>query len=135
MDWTTCLVMPIYAPSVRHAMCGVSTMPLLDSTRGIITAKNLDALRPGTLFVNTARAEIIEEGALTRRLSRGDVPAGLDVFEREPLPKNDPLLRIPGVVVTPHVAWRTDEAFRGLTEQVIRSMSSFLAGGRFNRVI
>lgn len=50
-------------------------MPLLDSTRGIIAAKNLDALRPGTLFVNTARAEVIEPGALLARLQRGDIPA------------------------------------------------------------
>lgn len=110
-------------------------LPLLDSTRGIITAQDLEGLRPGTLFINTARAEIIETGALTRRLSRGDVPAGLDVFEREPLPATDPLLDIPGVVVTPHIAWRTDEAYRGLTEQMIRSVASFLTGGRFNRVI
>lgn len=60
-------------------------MPLLDSTRGIITAKNLDALRPGTLFVNTARAEVIEPGALLARLQRGDIPAALDVFDHEPL--------------------------------------------------
>ena len=59
-------------------------MPLLDSTRGIITAKNLDALRPGTLFVNTARAEVIEPGALLARLQRGDIPAALDVFDHEP---------------------------------------------------
>ena len=55
-------------------------MPLLDSTRGIITAENLEALRPGTLFVNTARAEILEPGALLKRLERGDIPAALDVF-------------------------------------------------------
>ncbi len=110
-------------------------LPLLDSTRGVITGRDLEALRPGTLFVNTARAEIIEQGALTRRLLRGDVPAGLDVFEHEPLPKDDPLLGIPGVVITPHVAWRTDEAYRGLTEQVVRSMAAFFTGSRVNRVV
>ena len=88
-------------------------MPLLDSTRGIITAKNLDALRPGTLFVNTARAEVIEPGALLARLQRGDIPAALDVFDHEPLAADDPLCKIPGIVLTPHIAWRTDGAYIG----------------------
>ena len=58
-------------------------MPLLDSTKGIVTAENLEALKPGTMFINTARAEIIEPGALLARLQRGDIPAALDVFEHE----------------------------------------------------
>lgn len=110
-------------------------MPLLDSTRGIITAKNLDALHPGTLFVNTARAEVIEPGALLARLQRGDIPAALDVFDHEPLAADDPLCKIPGIVLTPHIAWRTDGAYIGMTKQVVQSIAAFFKGEEFNVVV
>ena len=110
-------------------------MPLLDSTRGIITAKHLEALRPGTLFVNTARAEVIEQGALLNRLQRGDIPAALDVFDHEPLTADDPLCRIPGIVLTPHIAWRTDGAYIGLTKQVVQSIAAFFKHEDFNVVV
>ncbi|MBW3091591.1 D-2-hydroxyacid dehydrogenase family protein [Bifidobacterium sp. 82T10] len=107
-------------------------LPLLAETAGIVTIRELDRMRPGTLFLNTARAEIVEPGALTARLLRGDVRAALDVYEREPLPLDDPLRRVPGIVLTPHVAWRNDEAYVGLTRQVVQSIRSFFAGGDFN---
>lgn len=107
-------------------------LPLLDSTRGIVTAAELDRMRQGTLFINTARAEIIEPGALSARLSRGDIRAALDVFDHEPLPMDDQLRSVPGIILTPHVAWRNDEAYIGLTKQVVQSIASFFTGGTFN---
>lgn len=109
-------------------------MPLLPATEGIVKAEHLERMRAGTLFVNTARAEIIERGALTRRLLKGDIPAALDVFEQEPLPADDPLFTIPGVMLTPHVAWRNDEAYVSLTKQVVQSLAAFFTGGEFNVV-
>ncbi|MBT1173692.1 D-2-hydroxyacid dehydrogenase family protein [Bifidobacterium sp. MA2] len=111
-------------------------MPLIDgATRGLITADNLAHLKPGTMFVNTARAEVIEPGALTARLAKGDIPAALDVYEREPLPADDPLRAIPGIVLTPHVAWRTDGAFAELTRQMVEDVRAFLTGGEVNVVV
>lgn len=111
-------------------------MPLIDgATRGLITADNLAHLKPGTMFVNTARAEIIEPGALTARLAKGDIPAALDVYEREPLPADDPLRAVPGIVLTPHVAWRTDGAFAELTRQMVGATRAFLTGGEVNVVV
>lgn len=110
-------------------------LPLLESTAGLITAGHLDRLRPGTLFVNTARAEVIEHGALSARLARGDIRAGLDVFEHEPLPADDPLRSMPNVVLTPHVAWRDDEAYVSLTHQVFQAVASFFKGGDYNAVV
>lgn len=52
------------------------------------------------MFINTARAEIIEPGALLSRLQRGDIPAALDVFDHEPLAVDDPLCSIPGIILT-----------------------------------
>lgn len=110
-------------------------MPLLDSTKGIVTAENLEALKPGTMFINTARAEIIEPGALLARLQRGDIPAALDVFEHEPLTADDPLCSIPGIILTPHTAWRTDGAYVGITRQVAQSVAAFCKGEDFNVVV
>ena len=110
-------------------------MPLLAATKGIVTAESLDHIKPGTLFINTARAEVIERGALAKRLLRGDIKAALDVFEHEPLPENDPLRRVPGIILTPHVAWRNEEAYRNLTRQVFQSVAAFATGGDFNAVV
>ena len=86
-----------------------------------------------TLFVNTARAEVIEPGALLARLQRGDIPAALDVFDHEPLAADDPLCKIPGIVLTPHIAWRTDGAYIGMTKQVVQSIAAFFKGGGIQR--
>ena len=110
-------------------------MPLLDATRGLITAEHLEHMRPGTLFVNTARAEIIEPGALTARLLRGDIPAALDVFDREPLPLDDPIRNVPGIILTPHVAWRNDEAYAENTRQMVQAIVAFYKGESYNVLV
>lgn len=106
-------------------------LPLIEGaggTQGLITAADLDRLRPGSMLVNTARAEVIESGALLARLRRGDVLAALDVYDREPVRADDPLCAIPGIVLTPHVGWRTDAAFEELTRQMVDDMIGFLRG-------
>lgn len=110
-------------------------LPLLDSTKGIVTAQNLEALKPGTMFINTARAEIIESGALLSRLQRGDIPAALDVFDHEPITADDPLCSIPSIILTPHTAWRTDGAYVGITKQVVQSVAAYFKGEDFNVVV
>ncbi len=109
-------------------------MPLTDETHGMITSEHLDAMRPGTIFINTARAEVIASGALEKRLARGDIPAGLDVFDTEPLPADSPLRSMPNLVLTPHVAWRSDGANRNLTRQCVESIASYFTGGDYNAV-
>ena len=71
-------------------------LPLNNATRGIVTAENLAHVKPGTLFINTARSEVIESGALLARLQKGDVPAALDVFDHEPLTADDAICHVPG---------------------------------------
>lgn len=110
-------------------------LPLNESTRGMIDARILDRLHAGTLFINTARSEIITPGALAQRLQRGNIRAGLDVFDCEPLPDDDPLRALSNVILTPHVAWRNDEACANLTRQVVESVASFFTGGTMNQVV
>lgn len=106
-----------------------------NATGGIVTAEAIDAMRPGTVFVNTARAEVVEPGALLARLRRGDIAAGLDVYDHEPLHAGEELTRLPNVTLTPHVAWRTDGAFRELTRQMVEAMARFFEGRDWHVVV
>ncbi|MFF2079094.1 NAD(P)-dependent oxidoreductase [Kitasatospora sp. NPDC058162] len=80
-------------------------------TTGIIDARRLALLRPDALLVNTARAALVDMAELRRRLSAGALGGvALDVFDVEPLPADDPLRTDPRALVTPHMAWMTDDA-------------------------
>ena len=80
-------------------------LPLAESTRHLIGEQELRMMRPGAFLLNTARGGLIDEPALIRALGEGWIAgAGLDVFEKEPPDPNNPLLRFPNVVHTPHSA-------------------------------
>ena len=110
-------------------------LALNDDTQGIIGAAQLDRMHPGTMLVNTARAELIAPGALGERLLRGDITAGIDVTAPEPLPDDDPLRTLPNLVITPHVAWRSGNALHALVGQNVRSATAFLRGERLNAIV
>lgn len=83
-------------------------LPLTDATRGLLNRDMLALMRPGAVLVNTARGEIVEEAALVDALRSGRLSAaGLDVFAREPVAEDNPLLRLDNVVLSPHVSWYT----------------------------
>ena len=85
---------------------------LNEHTRGIVRAADLSRMKPTALLVNTARAELIEPGALVQALTNGRPGyAALDVFEKEPLPKEHPLLHMPNVLCTPHAGWAEYDTF------------------------
>ena len=85
--------------------------PLTEETRGMISGQQLDAMKPSAYLVNCARGGIVDEQALCAALkSKGIAGAGLDVFESEPLPGDNPLLALDNVITSPHVAGVTLEA-------------------------
>jgi phosphoglycerate dehydrogenase-like enzyme len=85
-------------------------VPLDSETRHMIDAKALASMKPGAVLINTARGGLVDEAALIEALRHGPLrAAGLDTFEQEPTPMDNPLLRLENVVVMPHVAWLTTE--------------------------
>jgi D-3-phosphoglycerate dehydrogenase / 2-oxoglutarate reductase len=88
---------------------------LNEETRGILDRRRLELLKPGAVFVNTARGALVDQAALTDLLSEGRIAAaGLDVFIEEPLPPGHPLTCLANVTLTAHAAWMSPEAGRRL---------------------
>lgn len=92
-------------------------LALRPETRGLLDAVRLGRMKPGAVLINTARAQIVEADALVAALRSGRIGhAGLDVFDTEPLPADDPLRTLPNVTLTTHAAWYTREAGDRLLE-------------------
>ena len=86
-------------------------------------------MKPGSILVNTARAELVDEKALTAALRRGSLSlAALDVLWKEPPPEDSPLLRLPNVVVTPHVAFATRQASERMVRTAIENLVGYFTG-------
>jgi glyoxylate reductase len=79
--------------------------PLTEETRGLIGARELSLMKPTSILINTSRGPVVDQRALAEALQAGRIfGAGLDVFEVEPLPMDDPLLKLENVVIPPHIA-------------------------------
>jgi phosphoglycerate dehydrogenase-like enzyme len=86
---------------------------LSERTRGLVGARELALLKSSALLVNTSRGPIVDEASLVTALQAGSLAgAGLDVFEREPLPHNHPFISLTNTVLTPHLGYVTDETYR-----------------------
>jgi phosphoglycerate dehydrogenase-like enzyme len=102
---------------------------LNDETRGFIKKEDFDRMKPSAFLVNTARAALVESGALPEALRlRKIAGAGLDVFDHEPLPAEDPLAKLPNVVLTAHCSALTPEATHNSLTMAIENVTQFLAG-------
>ncbi len=132
---------PLYTPwETMLATSDVITLhcPLTPSTRGLIGQREFAAMKRRPLLVNTGRGGLVDEEALVAALEEGRIAgAGFDVASEEPPPATSPLMRVagrPNVIVTPHVAWGSDEAQQALAEQLMDNIENFVGGRPTNLV-
>lgn len=104
-------------------------VPLTSATTGLIDARRLDLLGADGLLVNTSRGPIVDEIALARALTEGRIAgAALDVFGREPLPADHPLMSAPHTILTPHIGYVSAETYRAFYEQCIEDVLAWDRG-------
>lgn len=101
---------------------------LTASTRGMIGQEQLRLLQDGALLVNTARGPLIDEDALLKHVSSGRIHAALDVYHREPLPQDDPLLKLPNVICLPHIGAYSGYWKSQLAAMVVEDLVNFASG-------
>jgi D-3-phosphoglycerate dehydrogenase len=110
-------------------------VPLTPSTEKLIGADELLKMKPTSILINTARGEVVDEAALLSALRSGHIAAaGLDVFEEEPLPPNSPLLGSDKVLLTPHIAFLSEESLDECTSVTVDNIRGFLQGDPQNVV-
>jgi phosphoglycerate dehydrogenase-like enzyme len=119
-----------YGPHQLHAMLSecdyvVVAAPLTAETRHMISDDAIAAMKPNAVVINIGRGPVIDQAALVRALAAGKIKgAGLDVFEHEPIPPDDPIFKLPNVLISPHTADHTkdwlNQAMRFFLEQYQR---------------
>ena len=113
--------------------------PLTPQTRGMLAMPEFRKMKRKPLVINTARGGLVDEAALVNALDEGLISGiGFDVLATEPPGDDNPLMRIaqrPNVIVTPHVAWASDEAQQSLADQLMRNIEHFVNGTPVNVVV
>jgi D-3-phosphoglycerate dehydrogenase len=105
------------------------SVPLSEATRGLVDARLIGLMKRTAYLINTARGPIVDQKALYEALAaRRIAGAGLDVFEVEPAPLDEPILHLDNVIVTPHSLCFTDECFAGLGADCVRNVLAVKRG-------
>jgi glycerate dehydrogenase len=132
---------PLYTPFdevMRTSDVITLHSPLMPATRNMISEREFALMERQPLLINTARGGLVYEEALAAALDRGQVGgAGFDVVTQEPPPSDHPLMRLagrPNVILTPHVAWASQEAIQSLADQLIDNVEAFWSGNPRNVV-
>jgi glycerate dehydrogenase len=105
--------------------------PLTDETRDMFGAAEFAMMKSNALLINTARGGLVEDAALIEALQNGSIAgAGYDALREEPPRQGSPLLdlNLPNFIITPHVAWASNEAVQALADQVIDNIEAFIGG-------
>jgi phosphoglycerate dehydrogenase-like enzyme len=100
-----------------------------ERSRNTLRADDLAKMKAGAILMNISRGPIVEEKALIAALRSGHLAgAGLDVFDREPLPADHPFRSLDNVVVTPHIGYVTEQLFRTAWQRMAQNVAAYLAG-------
>jgi len=112
---------------------------LNNSTRNLIDRAVIEALRPGAYFINTARAEVVDQAALSEAVRNRGIRAGLDVFAGEPSggvgSVQDPIFEYDGVIGTHHIGASTDQAQEAIAEETVRIIDEYARTGHVPNVV
>ena len=104
-------------------------LALSDQSKNLLDETRLRLMKKSAYLINTARGAIIDEAALVKILkAKAIAGAALDVFLKEPLPKDHPLLELDSVVLTPHLGWPTDSGFEGFAENAVTNILDYMEG-------
>jgi len=106
----------------------VCLAPLTPKTRGMLGQREINLMPPGTVFVNVSRGPIVDSAALVERLKRGDIFAGLDVFDPEPIPSDHELLKLTNVFVSPHIGWYSGDKHPHFFNLMVDEFDRFFHG-------
>jgi len=107
------------------------TLPLTAETERLIGTAEFALMRPQSIFINISRGKVVDEAALIEAMRTGQIrAAGLDVFEREPLNHDSPLLQMDNVVATPHMGSATHETREAMARCAVDNLLAALAGER-----
>jgi phosphoglycerate dehydrogenase-like enzyme len=100
-----------------------------ETTRRVIGAAEIALMKRSAFLVNTARSGLLDTHAAVRAVGRGELAGlGLDVFDVEPIPVDDPIRTTPGVLLTPHLGYVTDDVYSLFFRQVVEDILAFWAG-------
>ncbi|QDT47216.1 Glyoxylate/hydroxypyruvate reductase B [Symmachiella dynata] len=103
--------------------------PLTEETRGLINKETIAKMKPGVFFVNTARGGLVVEADLIPALESGHIAAaGLDVFEEEPTPADNPLLKLDNVVALPHIGGVDEKSLRDMADEAAANIVAMSKG-------
>ncbi len=105
------------------------SVPLSDATHHYVNAERLATMKPTAYLINTARGPVVDQVALHEALAGGIIAgAGLDVFDVEPAPADEPILKLDNVIVTPHALCWTDECFAGIGAADVAAVLDIMHG-------
>ena len=107
----------------------VCLVPHTPKTEGMLGKAELSRLRPGTVFVSVSRGKVTDSAALIERLKQGDIVAGLDVFDPEPVPPDSEILQLPNVFLSPHIgSYGGPSAQQGFFTLMVDELERFFDG-------
>lgn len=107
----------------------VCLVPHTPGTEGMLGKEELARLRPGSVFVSVSRGKVTDSAALIERLKQGDIVAGLDVFDPEPVPPDSEILQLPNVFLSPHIgAYGGPTGHHGFFSLMVDELERFFNG-------
>ena len=100
--------------------------PLNENTKNLLNKNNLHLIKKGAILLNLGRGGIVNEKDLADIIDEKGFFAGFDVFEKEPIDKNNPLLKVKNIYLTPHIAWASNEAREKLITLAYENVKEFI---------